>query len=864
MLVVPALLALCGIASGLIAQVPIARPPAEVPPARAAGTPGVLARPPRRQLRRAVAVPAAAALGQSLYTTLGDVRAVRRVSGGVLLSADHGSVLVESVAGIGARVRVRFGPLPPGGFPAPRSLATGDSAVALGTAGVRVVGDTVIVATAAGVEVRASRHPLRIVVRDAGGRELLRDTFGAGAMGGRLVHYVRDEPGTRYYGVGEYATPSLARNGGVYPFWNTDRGTIPGEPIIYTSIPFYIGVTAGAAHGVLYDNPFRGEMDLANRLPGSVAYTAEGGVDGGELRYYVVPGPGLDSVMARYSRLTGRLPLPPRWALGYQQSRYSYYPDSQVSNLAAEFRRRNFPADAIYLDIDYMNGYRVFTWSPDRFPHPKQLLDTLAREGFKVVTIVDPGVKVDTAYRIYREGLARHAFATTPDGANALGKVWPDTSVFPDFSRAATRAWWGASQAALLDQGVRGIWNDMNEPASFFGQTLSELVQFDGDGHPGSHLEYHNQYGTLMGRASYEGQRRLRPDQRPFAIIRAGYTGMQRYTTIWTGDNSATWDQLRIVIPQVTSLGLSGQPFSGADIGGFNGVPSAELFARWLQSAVGIPLFRAHASIGTPRREPWTFGPEYERANRATIRLRYKLIPAVYTAFAQHVRTGKPVVRPIFWGAQADTAALGVNDEYLVGDHLLVAPVVDSATEGRSVYLPAGRWYRLGSTDAYDGARNVTVSAPGVLRDGRDTTGLRGLPLFARAGSVIPMQPVLPYEGARRIDTLALHVFPNVAGGGDVASELYEDAGDGYGYERGQFRRTTFAVHGGGDASFALALARTGAYVGASTFEVVVHATARPRGVTADGRSVPVRYDGGRREASFDVPSGVGRIDIAR
>jgi alpha-glucosidase len=445
-------------------------------------------------------------------------------------------------------------------------------------------------------------------------------------------------------------------------------------------------------------------MDLANRLPGSIGYVAAGGPDGGELRWYVVPGPGLDSVAARFSRLTGRHPLPPRWALGYQQSRYSYAPDTVVANLAAEFRRRDVPADVIHLDIDYMDGYRVFTWSPTAFPRPKARLDSLARQGFKVVAIVDPGVKRDTAYRVFREGLALRAFATNPDGSLALGRVWPDTSAFPDFARASVRDWWGRSQAALLDAGVRGIWNDMNEPASFFGRTLSELVEFGEDGARGTHLEYHNQYGTLMARASYEGQRRLRPDRRPFTVVRAGYTGMQRYTAIWTGDNGATWPHLRVVIPQLVSLGLSGQPFAGSDVGGFMGAGSAELYARWLQAAVLHPFYRTHTEVNSPRREPWTYGPEHERANRATLRLRYRLLPALYTAFDQHARTGAPVVRPVFWGAEADTAALAVDDQYLLGDHLLVAPVVDSAADARAVHLPAGRWYRVGSDSAYDGA----------------------------------------------------------------------------------------------------------------------------------------------------------------
>ena len=554
------------------------------------------------------------------------------------------------------------------------------------------------------------------------------------------------------------------------------------------------------------------------------------------------------------------MPLPPRWALGYQQSRYSYAPDSMVMNVATAFRKRDIPADVLYLDIGYMNQYRVFTWDSVGFPRPKQLLDSLGALGFKVVTIVDPGVKVDSAFSVYRHGLARHAYVTTPDGEPALGTVWPGTAVFPDFSRAAVRAWWGEEQAALLDVGVDGIWNDMNEPSSFTGGTLSALAQFHGDAGPATHLELHNQYGTLMARASFEGLRHARPDARPFVITRAAYIGVQRYSSVWTGDSRSTWEHLRISVPMVISLGLSGEPFAGSDIGGFAGAPDGELYSRWLQASALLPFFRTHSATDVPRREPWSYGAEYERANRATIRLRYRLLPVLYTAFRQHVRDGSPVVRPIFWSQLGDTTALGVSDEYLLGDHLLAAPVVDSAADTRAVYLPAGHWFRLGTDSAYDGGRRVTVSAPGALRDGGDTTGLAGLPLFARAGAVIPMRPVMSYIGERAVDTLSLHVWPGATA--RVTSELYEDAGDGYAYEHGQYRLTTFTTTGG-DGTLEIALARQGKYAGARAFSVVVHAVSRPRSVKADGRGVRVRWDAARRTATFVVPSGVRRIVVA-
>ena len=790
---------------------------------------------------------------QAAYTFLGNSRGYDRFPAGIMLRAEHGAVMVEAIAGIGARIRVRFSDGVPS-FPAIHSLATGDTAPRLGSAVVREAGDTILVYTE-GLVARVAQHPVRLTVTDTAGHVLLAESSGAGVWQGRLAHVLSDPLGARYYGLGEQPMP-LLRNGSVFPLWNTDRfGYRPGDMPIYSSIPFYLGVRDGVAHGILYDNPFRAEFDYSARMRSSVSYMAEGGIDGGELRYYVIPGPSLDSTLARYTRLTGRTSLPPRWSLGYHQSRYSYYPDTMVENLAREFRRRDIPADVIHLDIHYMNGYRDFTFDPERFPQPKRLMDTLAAKGFKVVTIVDPGLKVDSAWSVYRDGLARGAYVTTPDGAPYIAIVWPGRSVLPDFSRASVRDWWGARHQALVDVGVRGVWNDMNEPASFGGQTIADIVQFKGDGHPGTHLEYHNQYGTLMARAAFEGFHRLRPDRRPFIITRAGYAGVQRYATIWTGDNNSTWDHLRISLPMILGLGLSGIPFAGSDIGGFNGAPSAELYSRWLQAAALVPFMRTHAMIGTPRREPWSYGAEHERANRAAIRLRYRMMPALYTAYFQHTEQGIPVVRPIFWNTLTDSVALGTDDEFILGDHLLVAPVADSGAQSRAVYLPAGRWYRLGSGDAYVGGQRVTVEAPGVLNDGGDTTGLRGLPVFARAGAVIPSQAVVSYEGQRRLDTLSIDVYP-----GSAKSELYEDAGDGYAYQRGEYRRTTFTTFGA--PLLSMTVAQTGSYPGAGSFKVTVHDIARPQRTSVDGRPVQADYDTARRELRLVMPARTRRLQI--
>lgn len=793
---------------------------------------------------------------QPAYVFLGNARSYDRVPGGVLLRADHGAVMIETIAGVGMRVRARFsdGTV---AFPNPHSLATGDAAPQIGTATVREDGDAVVV-TGEGIVVRAARTPLRLQISDAAGHTLVSESFGAGTWQGRLAHVVRDIPETRYYGLGEQPT-SLVRNGSVYPLWNTDRfGYRPGDMPIYSSIPFYIGIHDGVAYGILYDNPFRADFDFSARMRSSVSYMAEGGIDGGELRYYVIPGPGLDTTLARYTRLTGRTSLPPRWSLGYHQSRYSYYPDTTVENLAREFRTRDIPADVIHLDIHYMNEYRDFTFNPERFPHPKALLDKLATEGFKVVTIVDPGLKIDSGYSVYRDGLSRNAYITLPDGSPYVGIVWPGRSVFPDFTRAAVREWWGAQHSALVDVGVRGVWNDMNEPASFGGQTISDIVQFEGDGHPGNHLEYHNQYGTLMARAAYDGFRKLRPDRRPFVITRAGYAGVQRYATIWTGDNTSTWEHLRIALPMIIGLGLSGIPFVGSDIGGFNGAPGAELYARWLQSAVLVPFARTHAMIDSPRREPWSYGPVYERANRASIRLRYRMMPALYTAYYQHTKNGSPVARPIFWNTLGDTAALSTDNEFLLGDHVLVAPVMDSAAQSRAVYFPAGHWYRLGSSEQYDGGLAKAIPAPDPLHDGGDTTGLVGLPVFIRAGAVVPSQSVISYEGQRQLDTLELHVYP-----GSATSQVYEDAGDGYGYQSGEYRLTSFQVTTNPQQLVA-SLAREGSYPGVHFFQVIVHDVDRPQRTLVDGRAARTDYNAARRELRFITPGTARRIEVDR
>jgi alpha-glucosidase len=803
----------------------------------------------------AVAIAAASAqpaAGQERrFTFLGDYRGLERVRGGVVLRATGGAVEIAQIANVGFRIRYTF----TGSFDTTSSWAVlADSAVP-GTPAVAETPEAVSV-RGGGLVVTAQKRPLRLAVADTAGISLFAESFGAGHQGVRVTHVLARPAEARYFGLGEQAFP-LDRTGQNLILWNTDAYGYRSESTpLYSSIPFYVVVRSGRAYGVYYDNSYESEFDFGAKLKEHVGFTAAGG----PLTAYVFPGPSMQDVLAEYTRLLGRSPLPPRWSLGYQQSRYSYYPDSELTRVAHEFRNRGIPCDVLYLDIHYMDGYRVFTWHPQRFPDPRGLLTSLAAQGFKVVTIVDPGVKVDSAYDVYRQLLAQRGEVTWPDGSPYVGRVWPGPVLFPDFSLAATRQWWGDLHRRLIDPGVAGIWNDMNEPANFGGRTLPDVAEFDQG--RSNHAEFHNLYALLEARATYEGLRRLQPDKRPFVLTRAGLAGMQRYTSIWTGDNTATWEHLGLAVEMVLGLGISGVPFAGADVGGFSGAPDAQLFTRFLQASTFFPFLRTHSDYWTPRREPWSFGPVIETALRAMIRLRYRLLPHLYTAFAQHARDGRPVARPLVFDWQGDTVAYRVSDEFTFGDHLLVAPVIRENQETRPVYLPAGRWYRFPSDSAYDGGRTVIAHAPGVHWEGQDEASLvAGVPIFVRAGAVIPMQEVEQYLGERRQDTLELHVWD----GGAETSELYEDAGEGFAYRDGAWRLTRFQTRSD-DRALEVALTATGRYDGAaSDFRVAVHGLSRaPAAVTVDGSATQARWDANARVAAFDVRPDAHTVRVER
>nr|MBF6591488.1 DUF4968 domain-containing protein [Ktedonobacterales bacterium] len=473
-------------------------------------------------------------------------------------------------------------------------------------------------------------------------------------------------PGERILGVGE-RTSGLDRRGERVVFYNVDPPQPHGADThaMYVSIPFWLGLRQGRAYGIFLDSVYRADLDAGASVPDRLSF----GAAGGELTYYVFAGPTPAAVLARYADLTGHMPLPPRWALGYAQCRWSYFPEAQVRQVAEGFRQRRIPCDSLWLDIDYMDGFRVFTWNEGRYPTPERLLRELSERGFKVVTIIDPGVKADPTDTTYRAGLAHDFFTRRPDGSLYTGVIWPGDAAFPDFSREAVRAWWGECHRPLLEAGVAAIWDDMNEPSLTdrfipgadvpHGSTLPPDIVHrpDGpDGPPLPHAAFHNAYGLQMARATAEGLARLRPDRRPFVLTRSGYAGIQRYAAVWTGDNLSTWAHLRLAMRMCLALGLSGVPFVGFDTGGFWGNATGELLVRFTQLGALFPFFRNHSARGTHQQEPWAFGQPFEALCRAAIELRYRLLPYLYTLFEQATRDGGPLTYPLLYAFPTEDA----------------------------------------------------------------------------------------------------------------------------------------------------------------------------------------------------------------
>ncbi len=585
------------------------------------------------------------------------------------------------------------------------------------------------------------------------------------------------------YGLGEKTGP-LNRRGQHLVFRNTDAlagggNYTPDTDPIYQSIPFFIGLRSGQAHGVFLDNTYRLVMDLARDSADEYRFSA----DGGDMDLYLLAGPDMAQVLDRYTLLTGRMPMPPRWTIGYHQCRWSYWPDDRVRQIAHEFRNRSIPADGLWLDIDYMDGFRSFTWDPQGFSDPASLMVDLAAQGFKTTVIIDPGLKLDPDWDVYQQGLDGNYLLHNSDGSVFVGEVWPGEAVFPDFSSPTTRQWWAGLIPRLISAGVRGVWIDMNEPASFRAEdayTVPDDVLVQGDGVPSTMEEVHNVYALLMAKATRMGMEQAAPQRRPFVLTRAGFAGIQRYAAVWTGDSPSNWSMLEANLPLVLSLGLSGVSFCGSDVGGFSGNATPELFARWMELGSISPFFRGHVQTGVPDQEPWAFGIEVEDISRSAINLRYRLFPYIYSLFYQSAQTGGPILAPLVFYFQHDPATWDFAKQAMLGPWLIAAPVLRQGENDQTIYLPEGSWYELHSGRRYQGPSNINRQV-----------SLAALPLFVRSGAILPMAPLMQWSDEEPINRLELWLYPDQK---ESTFSLYEDDGESTAYLDGDYCLTEYRL----------------------------------------------------------------------
>lgn len=575
------------------------------------------------------------------------------------------------------------------------------------------------------------------------------------------------------YGLGD-KPGCLNKRGYSYVNWNTDDPAphVDSFKSLYKSIPFFIVLGDEYCYGIFADNTYKTTFDFG--YENTDYYFVEH--EKGELDYYFMPGNDMAEVVGLYTSLTGTTPLYQRWIYGSHQSRWGYYTQDEVLDIADKFRELDIPCDVIHMDIDYMNGYRVFTFDDKKFPDVKGLSEKLADRGVKLISIIDPGVKKDEDYFMYKEGMEMDAFAHDIDGSVYENAVWPGTSVFPDFTKQSVRSWWGDKTKILLEHGISGIWNDMNEPASFNGP-LPDDVQFE----YGAHEKVHNIYGHFMAKATYDGLAKNDGGKRPFVLTRAAYAGSQKYCGGWTGDNHSIWAHIALSLEQVCNLSVSGLAMCGSDIGGFGSDTTPELLVRFYEAAVFVPFFRNHSAMGTRRQEPWQFDETTIDAVRKTVKLRYRFIPYIYDLAHECEKTGAPIVRPLVYEYPVDKHVRNISDEYMLGSFVLVAPVIAPGKEAREVYLPDGDWYDYYTGEKYSGGRYILADAP-----------LDKVPVFIKAGAIIPVADgeIRSTEDITE-DKISILTYP-----GKGSFVHYQDDNETFAYRNGAYNAVEYTLDG--------------------------------------------------------------------
>ena len=594
------------------------------------------------------------------------------------------------------------------------------------------------------------------------------------------LRYFSDSKKEHHFGFGETAG-NLDKRESTISFWNKDSCAYKiTDTQLYQTHPLQIVIREnGFCYGLLFDNSSKSQFKMEKL---EKFHQTTYSVNNLGINCYVILGPTVDGLFEKLSQLIGKAPFPPLSVLGNHQSRWSYYPEKEVRELVNKFRKRKIPLDFVHLDIDYMNEFRIFTWDKEKFPNPKKLSDDLAEQGIKLMAITDPGIKIDNEYFMYQQGIKEEHFCLNPDRIKPfVGTVWAGKSLFPDFSQKKTREWFGGHYASLTEAGIRGFWIDMNEPALFSTEEypISDMIH-PSNGNFTSHKELHNVYGHLMAQATYEGLRKLLPKKRIFVLTRSAYLGTHRYAGSWTGDNLAEWSHLQISLPMLMNMAVSGQIMIGPDIGGFMGKSSGELLVRWYQASILFPFYRNHTVNKTCSQEPWKVGKRKEALIRKAIKLRYSLILYLYNSIRIACETGKPTFKPL-WVDYPDDPNVYTKEwletEYLLGDKMLIAPILHRGKRKREVYLPKGIWYDFEGKE-YEGGKTYEVSAP-----------LDVVPIFVKEGTIIPfIQEYIQHTG--EIDKVSFLIFSRSTAEGTV----YLDDGDTLGYLDGDYEIVTISA----------------------------------------------------------------------
>lgn len=573
-----------------------------------------------------------------------------------------------------------------------------------------------------------------------------------------------------YYGLGEKGG-DLNKKGCYTENFNTDDPETDDDSVIYyKTIPFYVALKEEATYGIFFDNSFRSYFDMGKEMGDRIFF----GAIGGQIQYYFIPGENIKEVVKNYTALTGRMEMPPLWSLGYQQCRFSYFSQEEVRELVKTFEEKDIPLDVVYLDIDYMDGFRVMTFKTPNFDDAAGLISDLKEKGIRTITIIDPGVKVDEEYLVFKRGKEGNHFTKKLDGEIFIGAVWPGDSAFPDFSNNDCREWWKSELKKFISEhGMDGIWNDMNEPCVFNNdhKTMLESCLHNSDNGVIEHKEFHNRYGFEMSRCSKEAQEELHPNERGFSMTRATYAGGQRYSSVWTGDNMSLWSQMRMSISMNANLGISGFSFVGNDVSGFGLDSSEELFIRWMEMGPFIPIFRNHSNMYTRRQEPWAFGPRAEKIAKKSIELRYELLPYIYDLYYISHKEGLPIFRPMIMEYEKDMNLLNIREQFMLGENMLVAPVLYEGERSKAVYLPKGSWFNYFTMEKLQGGKWYKLPCE-----------LDEILVFVKEGSIIPTYNKKFRNVKERPNNMLLKVF-----GENAKGFHYNDDGHTMEYLEGKY-----------------------------------------------------------------------------